>query len=210
MAKLKGPGMSFKAKGSIGDALTFSNWRGRSYGKRKSHPKNPRSGKQIASRAMIWFLSKQWAGTAMGDKASFAQPAAANETSPYHAYLKYNQQRWQLFLSPSKDWPAAESAAPGQIAFASNTVHGFRVNVDLFTQAANFNWGVIAYASRDNGFTPGISNAWSIDPWSAAADLNIWYGPFTKGQWYMRFHLFSEDGLPSTVHTQQQSVNITG
>ncbi len=210
MAKTKGPGLSLHAAGSIGNAFTFSNWRGRSYAKKKSHPKNPRSGLQVGSRAMIRFLSKQWTNLTPTMKETYADLALQWETSNYHAYLKANQHRWTTGLFPSMEWPPALSVDAGLMAFATSQVNGFTVTFTLIPQTPNYNWGAIAYVYPTQPYTPAIANAYSIDPWDVIDPLTITYGPFAAGTYKFRFGTFSYEGKPQPPHSSYFSVTITG
>lgn len=58
MAKVVGPLLSMDAKGSVGDALTFSSWRGQATARIKSNPSNPKSTNQMKSRAYFSVIGK--------------------------------------------------------------------------------------------------------------------------------------------------------
>ncbi len=208
MVKLKGPSVSLDAAGSIGKTLVFANWKNRSYLKKHTKPKNPKTQLQTGSRAMIRFLSKQWHNLTQSMRDTFAEIAAAANTTPYHAYLKANQQRWTTGGFPAMEWPPAMSAEAGAMAFIANTVHGTRVSFSFYPQAAYYNWGIIAYRDRSKTFYPGIANAMSIDEWDCVDALHLDYGPLAPGTWWFRFNTFSYEGKPNLLHTTKYNVYI--
>lgn len=52
-AKVTGPLLSLSAKGTIGKALTFSNWKGANTARIKSNPSNPQTDSQMTARAYL-------------------------------------------------------------------------------------------------------------------------------------------------------------
>lgn len=113
MVKLRGPGLSASASGSLADALTFSSSKGRAYLKHKPTPAQPRSGNQISMRAMMQFLSQQWQNLTAGNQATWAIAYPDPLLSAYNAFIKHNLNRWRNHKPPSKEYPAAETGAAG-------------------------------------------------------------------------------------------------
>jgi len=60
MAKVNGPLLSFGAKGQIGNAAVFANWRGIDYARQYVKPANPRTAAQQANRALFAFLREMY------------------------------------------------------------------------------------------------------------------------------------------------------
>ena len=110
MVKLNGPMMSMDASGTIGDTITFSKWKGRSYARQRVIPSNPQTGPQTGIRAMMKFLSQQWKGLTAPNKATWVITAAQTAISPFNAYCAFNVNRWRSFKGPSKETPADETA----------------------------------------------------------------------------------------------------
>lgn len=60
MAKVTAPLFGFGARGQVGEALTFSKWRGIPYAKQYVVPSNPRSTKQTEVRDIFSALNSLW------------------------------------------------------------------------------------------------------------------------------------------------------
>lgn len=60
MARLTAPLLSLDARGTIGQALTFSYWRGINYARRRVIPNNPNSVAQQEVRGIFATLSEMW------------------------------------------------------------------------------------------------------------------------------------------------------
>lgn len=106
MVKLTGPATAQQASGSLGEALIFSHTKRGAYLKRHKKPKQPRTPAQVAMRAMMGFLSSQWANLSPGDQATWTALAQQDDISEFNAYQAYNCDRWRRFLAPSMTYPA--------------------------------------------------------------------------------------------------------
>jgi hypothetical protein len=69
MAKTKGSLFSQEAHGAIGDALSFSSWKGKTRVKFNAKPKNPRSNSQQANRSFMTEAISSWRTLSTGEKA---------------------------------------------------------------------------------------------------------------------------------------------
>ena len=126
MVKLRGPLFSFDASGTVGNAITFSKWKGRPYARQRVIPSNPKTAGQVAVRSMLRFLTQAWAGLGTTPKGSWAERAAQSAISPFNAYVSLNQLRFREYLTPSQADPPAQvqttpSAPPRLRAAASTT-----------------------------------------------------------------------------------------
>ena len=113
MVKLRGPGLSVSASGSIADTLTFSRTRGRAYLKHKPTPAQPQSGAQVSMRAMMQWLTQQWTNLSAAEQTTWIDIYPDPSLSPYNSFLKYNLERWRRKHAPSKEYPAAETGSAG-------------------------------------------------------------------------------------------------
>lgn len=118
MVKIKGPMLSLDAAGTLGNAVVFSTWKGKSYVRAHVAPTNPKSLPQIAIRAMLAFLSSQWASLTPGQQATWEESAIEANCSPFNRYLGYNVARYRNWKPPTKAYPPAESGSPGTIAYS--------------------------------------------------------------------------------------------
>lgn len=108
MVKLKAPLLSYDASGKLANAVTYATSRKRAYLKKHARPANPKTGKQLTVRAAMKFLSQQWKELKPINQATWAQLAQQKQISPYHAFIAFNQDRWNNFRGPSKEDPALE------------------------------------------------------------------------------------------------------
>lgn len=111
MVKLQGPAMSQGAAGKLGGSLVFANSPRGPYAKKLTAPKQPRSIAQISIRAMVKFLSQNWALISSADQTTWDAIAQKTSIASYHAYLGHNAKRWRNQRSPTEIYPAAELAA---------------------------------------------------------------------------------------------------
>ncbi len=96
MAKLRGPFHSDDASGKFANCMVASKWKGRSYMRALVTPKNPKSFKQLAIRALITDASQAWsAGATVGTvvinatyKAAFALAATSMQISGFDLYMQ--------------------------------------------------------------------------------------------------------------------------
>jgi hypothetical protein len=101
MAILTGPLFSLDARGQFAKTLTFAKSRAKNYVKNYKAPHNPKTPLQSYTRLGIKFLSQQWASFTENQKLAWQQLAETLNLTPYHAYLKFNAQRWAAFDVPS-------------------------------------------------------------------------------------------------------------
>ena len=109
MVKTTGPMFSLDARGALGDAVIFSKGKKSSFAKKFHKPKNPRSDKQVARRAMTKWLTQTWSQLDPTYHDNFNAMADLWNIAPYHAFLKFNSNRWTSWLMPAVDFPVATS-----------------------------------------------------------------------------------------------------
>jgi hypothetical protein len=96
MAKTTGPFLSLDARGTVGGVLTASVWKGINYMRLRVVPKNPKSFKQLAIRAVITDASKAWSsGATVGSvtinasyKAAFATAVEGTAMSGFDLFMQ--------------------------------------------------------------------------------------------------------------------------
>ena len=109
MVRLKGPILSTEAHGSLQKLLTFADNNGTPSLKKYAKPRDPRTAKQIGTRAMIEYLSKLWKIIPVLDQATWEPLANDLHVAAYHAFIQVNSHRWFNFRAPSIAYPAAET-----------------------------------------------------------------------------------------------------
>jgi len=104
MAIITGPLFSLEAHGSLGDVITYARLGRTNYTKVHFSPANPKSPGQIGIRCMTKFLTQIWSELSDNMQAQFQQLGETWNLKPYHAYLKFNLQRWTGHEMPIVDF----------------------------------------------------------------------------------------------------------
>ncbi len=146
MATVKGPLFSLEASGTLGGAVVYSTWKGRSYVRRHVVPANPKAVGQISMRAMLRFLSQAWQYLSDADRADWDTLAAITNISPFNAFLGYNQRRWGINTFPSKQYPATEESGAHTFVSDAATAGVRSVTVSWDVTAVADGWGIAIYS----------------------------------------------------------------
>jgi hypothetical protein len=195
MVKLRGPMMSLAASGSLAKTVTYGKALGRAWGRRLVKPGNPQTGAQISARAVITWLSQQWAGLSTANKATWQSLADASQVAPYHAYCKINAQRHRSGLTPGKTYPVTGgvngSSMNQWVATAGVREITLRMSsIDEFDPS----WGFLIYTSMSTGFTPAFDNALHFHQATGGAPVTWIHGPLEPGTYYYNARGFDADG----------------
>lgn len=203
MVKVTGPMFSLNASGTLADAVTFSNWKGRQYVRQRVIPANPKSDAQMGRRVMFGFLAQEWAGLPDAEKLAFKDLAENLNVSRFNAYVQFNMDRWSLFTGPSQQYPATETGTKGLSVEPDLSWVGNQV---LFTSSSftvNDNWGCILHIHNETGFTPGIANARVVIPKNDAGGLSIAWTPPKAEVLYARLACFTTDGVMGPAEAEE-------
>lgn len=203
--KLYAPMFSLAASGTIGKAVTFSNWKGRAYARQRVVPANPKSALQVSVRAMMRFLSQAWAGLGDTPQGTWADLATAGNFSRFNAFVRENMQRWREFQPPTQDYPAGEAGTPPTGDLTGATGGPSYIDVAYEITAAGDDWGVILFRSDSDTFTPSRANAIAVLP---AAGVDTWTytdSGLDPGTYYYNCHFFSDDGVLGAAGTEQSA-----
>lgn len=210
MVKLKGPGLSAAAIGSLADAITFSSAKGRAYLKKKPTPKQPRSGEQLSMRAMMRFLSQQWVNLLTSYQVTWADAYPDPELNNYNAYLRHNLERWRRQTTPIKGYPYDPIGThPWGIGLAATG--GVR-HIDLLMScaiAAGDNWLLLLFhstvATPDADFDKLIHCQLADD-----TNPHYWtHTPLTIGTHYYRIISATDDANPTGFKTATDDAVVT-
>lgn len=202
MAVVQGPAFSLAASGKLGGAIVFSIWKGRPYVRALVTPANPRSGAQTGFRSSMKFLSQNWSGLSAGEMATWLTRANDMTVSNFNAFTSYNQKRWRNFLTPSKEDPAAEASTEAT-APTGAAVAGVRMATVTLTDTGTApDWGYILYRGLTTGFTPAISNAIAIVPWSTDPTTVYVDTPLEPDEYFYRSQGFNDDGVPGVLDVE--------
>jgi len=203
MVKVNAPMMSLDASGTLGNAITFSKWKGRNYVRERVIPSNPKSGGQTGRRAMFSFLAQNWASIGAVPKATWDDLADADVVSNFNAYVKQGMKDWHNFLAPSQDTPAARAGTPSDNDLTGASWEENRIAIGTSGSALADAWGLAIYASLAGVFTPSVGNCVLVRPdTTIAADVFFWTPP-SVAVWYINIMTFSDDGAISAAGTEQ-------
>lgn len=209
MAKLGGPLMSMTASGTVGGIITFATWKGRPYVRTRVIPANPKSAAQLGVRAMMTFLSQQWAGLSTGNKATWDLAADARKVSPFNAFVAANQGFWRDNLAPGKIQTLLRVTAASLIATSGASASGRYIEAVCANGIAAGQWGNVVYVGLTTGFTPNWNNARLVVPQASAEEKTHLIGPVANGDYFIRYATFSVDGKWNNAYVTQDTVTIS-
>lgn len=194
MVKVLGPMFSFEASGTIGNIATFSKWKGRPYVRQRVIPANPKSALQVATRAMLKFLSQAWIDVGSTPQGTWEELAAASQISPFNAYVGRNQSRFREFQAPSQSYPAAESGTQPVATLDSATGGPSYVDLTMTITTLNDVWGVLLFRSASGSFTPSRGNCIAAIPIDGTGTLVYTDSNLDPGTYYYDAKFFTTEG----------------
>ena len=172
MARTSGPLGSLSASGTIGGLLTSSNWKGRSYTRKRGLPKAIPTETQTILRILMGFLGHAWS-TSLSNSDRTAWDAIAKKTniSPINAFIAESMLNAPATFAPHK----LPGAIPGGVDPTFLTGPTITPGVGLATYdwelaAINDGWAAFFFAI----FDPGGANVALLQ---SAANLNAPPGP---------------------------------
>jgi hypothetical protein len=200
--------MSMSASGTVGNIITFATWKGRPYVRTRVIPSNPKSAAQLGVRAMMTFLSQQWAGLSAGNKATWATAADAKKISPFNAFVSANQGFWRDNLPPGKIQTLLRVTAPALIASSAAAASGRYIGVELTNGAAAGQWGIAIFVGLSTGFSLDWNTARLVAPLASGATGAFLIGPVANDDYFLRYASFSADGLWDQAYATEDTVTI--
>ena len=206
MATVQAPLFGLDASGSIGGAITFAKWKGRSYARILATPSNPRSGGQRSTRAMMTFLSQIWASLSAGAQASWQALADASRVSTFNAFTKYNMKRWTQFTTPY-DQPTPTAGAIPVMGALTMTGGVGQASFSQVITTANQIWGMVIAVSTTTGYTPAKGDIYMVAKYSASPITGVLVN-LDPGTYYIRTAGFDQEGEIS-AYVAQVAVVVT-
>lgn len=195
------------ASGKLGGAMVFSKWKGRPYVRELVKPANPRSGGQVSMRAMIKFLSQEWAGLGAPEKATWAAPAAAKVVSNFNAYTSSGAKRNRSFLAPSQSYPVVPGIAVDAIDTFTAVAGVREITISLNTVAVtDATWGFMLFWSDTTGFTPAFSNLLAVIPANGITAVTYVHGPLDPDTYYYDAKPFGPEGFIGALDGELSAV----
>lgn len=202
MVKVVGPCLSLGASGTIGDALTFFQWKGRACVRERVTPANPKSAGQRGVRAMFKFLAQVWDGLTAGNKSSWEDRAKAKNVSPFNAFMSFNQSRHRDDNTPTKEYPPAETSTAPSGPTGTATPDGRSMILEITDGANAPDWGYVIYRSLTSSFTPAWSNAIAVVPWDSSGTTTYVDSPLDPDTYYYNARGFMADGKEGADGTE--------
>lgn len=131
MARVTGPLMSMGASGTIGGALTFSNWRGVATVRKYTVPSNPNTADQQAVRGVFSAATALYKGITPTDVEAWNRRAAGTPMSGYNLLVKqYSQVATAAgdMIKYSEVASTAIAANKSTVTFKANAVGPARIS----------------------------------------------------------------------------------
>jgi len=184
MALTKGPLFSLEASGTIGDAVVFSRWKGRSYARRHAVPANPKSVGQVSVRAAMKFLSQEWVNIAGDDQATWEDRADAANVSPFNAYCSNNLFGHRNFLGLSQVFPPDPTSTPPGVPTLVLTGGVRSIQIEITPGTPIADWGMRIHRSDSAVFTPVWNNCIGFIRSTGAGAVDYVDTPLAPGTYY--------------------------
>lgn len=206
MVKVWAPMMSLDASGTLGNAITFSKWKGRNYVRERVIPSNPKSGAQIGRRAMFGFLTQYWGILPTVSKATWQPLADQLVVSRFNAFISANMERWHNFLAPSfgADPPGVDT--PSDNVLTAAVWEENRIKISVAGAALNDAFGLIIYGSLTTPITEAVGNCILVERDLTIAAHDYFWTPPEVNTWYFDSMTFAEDGVMSAAGGEQSAV----
>jgi len=201
MVRLKAPLFSLGASGTIGKAVVFSNWKGRSYARRHAIPANPNSGLQVGIRAVFKFTAQNYTHLLTADLTDWTGLAAADNITPLDAQIRDAVTRARRNLGWRENVTDADPGAIDAPTAGTATVQPKTLVVGWTDPGANKPDSCFAlYGSTVTGFTPDISNLIGVVEKST---FSFTYTHLVSGTpYYFRCRGISKSGKLGTLLAQ--------
>lgn len=165
MAGTTAPLFGLDASGTIGKALVFSRWRGRTYVRRHAVPANPNTPAQRAIRGLMKFVSQDWANLSTNDKETWRDLANVDNITLLNAQTRDAIKRAKL----NQGWRKTPTATPGTTPDAPTggaaTAQDKTLILSWSAPGVNVpQYCYAVYMSTSSGFTPSIANLIGVVP----------------------------------------------
>jgi hypothetical protein len=206
MARVEGPLFSLEASGTIGDAVTYSRWKGIPYARKRVIPANPKSAKQTGIRAMFAFIAAFWDSIATLDQATWDTLAASLNISPFNAYVRENQKRWIDGNTPTQAYPAAEASTALTVTTQTLTGGTGAATIEITPSGSTDIWGIAIYRETAAITAPSRNNLIKVLPADGANPVTYVDSGLAPGTYHYRAGVINTDGKAGTIHADGSAV----
>ena len=159
MASTKAPLFGLDASGSLGGAIVFAKWKGRSYVRMHSVPSNPNTLAQIGVRALMKFITQDFTNLTAPEVQEWDDLAASDQITALNAQVRDGMNRAKIGQG-WREFPTATALTtidPPTGLTLTALPKGVRI---AWTRPAAHqgNYSVAVYLSETTGFTPSRNN----------------------------------------------------
>ena len=197
MAKLTGPLMSMTASGKFANSIVFVQAKSGPVARQFVIPSNPKSASQTGVRAMMAWISQEWAKLTAPEKATWLTAIATPGESAFNAFVRSGMNQWKNGLFAQSEHPSIVEAAPAVPTALVATAAGRQVTFTWVDPAARV-FGLALHSTLGGVNTPSPANAIKV------ADAGVLQAVFTfaaPGTYHYRLRAASHEGLfgPATA-----------
>lgn len=189
MPKVSAPLLSMDARGQIGKAQVFSNWKGIAYARRYTVPANPNTVRQQQTRGGWRLLNEIWRYAPAAMQAPWNAFAQGKPLTGRNKFFQENQRRLAvdpqpLGLETLVFSPGAKGGVPGQNANATAGADQITVNQDV--PEAPVGWNIlasVAVAIPDQQIMDPFSGLVAVDRETVDIGTNVLTGLTAGGEY---------------------------
>lgn len=193
MALTKAPLFGLDAGGTVGGAIVFSRWKGRTYVRRHAIPHNPKSGLQVGMRSGFKFTSQDWANLSAAIVGRWDALAAAEQVTGLNMQQRYSQRNIRLGNGCIQDPAAVAGTTPTAPATATATAAPKTLIIDWTHPAVTpGDYTSMLWMSTTTGFTPSTATLIAVNP--QALLTHTVRGLITGTQYFFRLAETNTDG----------------
>jgi len=103
MARTKGPLFSLEASGTVGNVITYSQWKGRNYVRRHVVPQNPQTAEQVNVRKAMALCVEYWQTIGGEVQPTFNAFAKSTGMSGFNQFVKRAMKEYDIQLGTDVD-----------------------------------------------------------------------------------------------------------
>lgn len=198
MVKLIGPAFSNDARGTLADLLSFAKTGNTNYVKLRTVPTDRKTPPQISVRAMMTWLSQQWAAISTANKATWTPATEHAALSNFNAYTRANQRAHRKSQTVYQMHPPTYTPPADPIVWFARVGRPRHVYIIMREDTIhNDNWGIAIHRSLSSGFTPAFHNFVAAAPSGRGANVHFYDIPLAPATYYYRLRGFSTHGRAS-------------
>jgi hypothetical protein len=206
MVKVFAPMMSLDASGSLGQAVTFSKWKGRNYVRERVIPSNPKSAAQVGRRAMFKWLTQTWASESSADKATWQDLADQLIASPFNAYVSRNMENWHNYLAPIQTPDDVRSNTPSDNALTAAAWEENRIKLTVSGTTLNAAKGILIFADTATPVVESVGLCILVEDDLVITSHDFFWTPPAVTTYYFDSICFSDDGNVAAAGGEQSAV----